>query len=166
MDKPEIIFENIESDEQYHRSTWQLKDANYQSLKDYLIEFYNSHSKDDLLYWIIEEQNGGKSPITFHYLDFVPCLCNCCDTVCEIPRFGGEIMINNKKYEYSGKIGAERWCESNDCMTSEIQSKYFLFDIFLDGKTIIDEDGRRIQFYQKYSKLEDFRINIFPTQSP
>ena len=53
-------------------------------------------------------------PITIEYLNFGPYGCGCCGIICEIPEFGGEILINDKKYKYEGSIGSERWCERDN----------------------------------------------------
>lgn len=173
MTKPPIKFEPIPEEEietekrwstrfwfpKNHRSQWQLQDEEYIKLRKYLIDFYTTKSEETLLYWLKDGNEDGDLPITINYLSFGPTYC-CCGVICERPEFGGEILIDGKKYEYSGSVYRERWCEaedhqgsdkkaSNEEMLEQIKCKDFLFKLNM-------EDGP-FPFYHIYTKLKYFR---------
>ena len=100
-------------------------------------------------------------PITIEYLNFGPCGCWDCGIICEIPEFGGEILINDKKYKYEGSIGSKRWCEHNDFKPNtrmsdkEILHRLKKPDIFF--KIYVD-NCPNIMFFRNSTTVNEFHL--------
>lgn len=181
MSKSEIKYEDIPDEEiitsnslsidkrywhpKMQKSKFQCNDTIYIELKNYFIEFYNSQPKNKFLYWapICEEEHPqlpSNCPITIEYLNFVRGGCGDCGIICEILEFGGKILINEKKYEYEGHTGSERWCErdlkSNTKMSDmdildRLKNPEILFKLYVHGCPDVVR-------YRNYTTVNDFHL--------
>ena len=159
------------------KSKLQSNDTIYIELKNYFINFFYSQPKTQFLYWapIYKEESGneegdsidvdknidaGNCPITIEYLNFVRGGCGDCGIICEIFEFGGEILINDKKYEYEGHTNSERWCERDYLKQTRMSDKEIL-DGLKDPEILFKlyiHNCPNVMFFRNYTSINDFRL--------
>ena len=160
------------------KSKFQSDDTIYIELKNYFINFFNSQPKTQFLYWapIYEEESSnedgdgidvdknvdaGNCPITIEYLNFVRGGCGDCGIICEIFEFGGEILINDKKYEYEGHTNSERWCERDYLKPNTKMSDIDILDKLKDKEILFKlyvHDCPDVVHYRNYTTVNDFHL--------